>query len=583
MRSSMERKAGTPQELDALAGKRKWKNRLGMAAVSALVIALAAGSIGSYIRTRRTDLPDAPDGADFARNTNENRNVDADVVMAAGTTSVGVNAVTFAIDFLEDTSLYVEEVYLADGDSVEAGDKYIKFTQESIADARNELESAALSAQLAYRSGLIADGESRLQAQYIRDMAVLEAQFALQVYEDTIAQLDADYAQSAEAYEEAQLEYDRYLERVQNQTFYEDYEIASLKEAYEEAKELYADRKAYWEVTDDELKSSSPDSTAGMMTLSGAAGDAPAPDGEQAADEPGADRAAFAGSGGADRKEEQAARNERNWIVKTVSLLEQKATQAEEQYTSARAEYEAEIASAELTLQKLWNSLETAREDFADAEVAYQKQSLHAKTTYETAVAKGETAQAEHDTRLASLADSLERLQDAKEEADSNLALFESLVGDGYLYMEESGTVLMLMAQEGKALAGGSVIFAYSDPKQLSVSVAVSQDDIAKLCVGGTASVILSEYGSYSGVIETINPIAASDSRTSVSYTVTVNLQGDVSGLDANLTANVIFGGDISSVELPGGVPGEEGVPFNFEGTAAGGEEERHGKPTGTD
>ncbi len=116
------------------------------------------------------------------------------MVMAAGTTSVGVKAVTFEIDFLEDTSLYVEEVYLANGDSVKAGDPYIKFTEESIADAREELEAAALSAQLAYRSGQISDGESRLQAKYTYDTAMLEAQFAKQVYDDTIAQLEADYA-----------------------------------------------------------------------------------------------------------------------------------------------------------------------------------------------------------------------------------------------------------------------------------------------------------------------------------------------------------------------------------------------------
>ena len=81
------------------------------------------------------------------------------------------------------------------------------------------------------------------------------------------------------------------------------------------------------------------------------------------------------------------------------------------------------------------------------------------------------------------------------------------------------------------------------------MSVSVSQDDIAKLYVGQTASVVISDVGTYNGVIETINPIASSNSRTTVSYTVTVNLQGDVSGLDANLTASVIFGKDAPETE----------------------------------
>lgn len=590
----MEKKEEAIQEIDVLVRKRKWRNRLGIAAVAALVLGISAVSIGSYIRTRQTASQKNVEEPGDVRNADFNGQ--SGMVMAAGTTSVGVNAVTFEVDFLEDTSLYVEKVYLENGDSVEAGDKYIKFTEDSIADAREELKSTALSAQLAYRSGQISDGESRIQAKYTYDMAVLEAQFAKQVYDDTVAQLDADYAQSVKTYEEAQQEYNEYLERVQNNTFYDDYDIAGLKTAYEEAKELYIERKEYWEVTDDELKSGSSETigTAGMMTLSGStkegtasAGEADAersePKEEMSAPNDGAD---FAGSGSMSRQAGQDAQNDRKWIVKTVNLLEQEAEEAEEKYTAALEEYEAEIASAELTLQKLLNSLETAREDFMDAEVSYQKQSLNAKTVYETAVAKGKTAQDDYDTQLTSLKDSLDRLQDAQKEADSNLALFEKLVGDGYLYVEESGTVLMLMAEEGKALTGGSMVFAYSNPEQLSVSVSVSQDDIAKLYVGETATVIISDYGNYSGVIETINPVASSNSRTSVSYTVTVNVQGDVKGLDANLTASVIFGDAESGNKSSGGKAQKQGrvssglddMPKDFTDTESNREEEEHGQ-----
>ena len=59
---------------------------------------------------------------EFVQNQNQNFNSASSMVMAAGTTSVGVKAVAFEVDFLEDTSLYVEEVYLANGDSVKAGD-----------------------------------------------------------------------------------------------------------------------------------------------------------------------------------------------------------------------------------------------------------------------------------------------------------------------------------------------------------------------------------------------------------------------------------------------------------------------------
>lgn len=621
----MGQKEKTLQEMDVLVKKRKWKNRLGIVAVTAIVIAIAAVSLGSYIRTRQTAINNSME--DHAQNGNGNFHRESSVVMATGTTSVGVKAVTFAIDFLEDTNLYVEEVYLINGDSVKAGDKYIKFTEESIADAREELKSAALSAQLAYKSGQISDGESKLQAKYTYDMVMLESQFAKQVYDNTIAQLEADYVQSAKIYEEAQQEYQEYLERVQNNTFYDDYHIATLKEAYEEATELYADRMQYWEVTDEELKSGSSETmgTAGMMTLSGSAGRETTSDEEieeelkskddleedseedteskkdletdtesndksdkedteskkdtdKGTSSP-SDSAEFAGFSSMGKQENQDSQNERKWIIKTINLLEQEVEKAEENYTTALKEYEDEMASAELNLQKLLSKLEAAREDFTDAEVSCQKQALNAKTVYETSVAKGKTAQNDYDTQLTSLKDSLDRLRDAQEEADSNLVLFEALVGDGYLYTEESGTVLMLMAEEGKVLAGGSMIFAYSNPEQISVSMSVSQEDIAKLYVGEAASVVIADAGTYSGVIETINPIASSNSRTAVSYTVIVNLQGDVSGLDANLIASVIFGENTTpAVSSKDETSGQGDVPKDLADTIFDPKEDENGQ-----
>lgn len=574
----MENQDKQLQDTDALVKRRKWKNRLSIAAVVFVIAAISAVSIGNYMRTRQADSAEEPDAFD---RHGEPSGL-SDMVMASGTTSVGVDAVTFEIDFLEDTDLYVEKVYLSNGDNVQAGEKYIKFTEESIADARAALEAEALSASLSYRSGVISNGESKLQAKYTYDAAMLEAQYAQQVYDDTVAQLEADYAQAVKSYEEAQEEYNTYYESVQNNSFYEEYDVADLKKAYEEAYDLYVDRKSYWEVTDDELNSSQTDSKemSALPTLSdfakndisvinvakeespneGNVGDDTANGDNPNEENPGGDNtneeekpsppdkgARPEGFGGMTKQqEEQNAKNDRKWIVKTISLLEQEMEEAKENYEKALESYEDEVNSAELNLQKLFNQLETAREDYTDADVTYQKELLSAKTTYETAAAKGKTAQNDYDTQLASLEDSLDRLQDAKEEAESNLALFEELVGDGYLYTEEAGTVLMLTAQEGQTLVGGSMVMAYSNPKEISVSVSVNQDDIAKLYVGESANVTISEHGSYNGVIEMINPVSSSDSRTSVAYSVTVRLEGDVSGLEQNLTANVVFGSNSS-------------------------------------
>lgn len=531
---------------------RVGRKKLVVTVIGVGAVLVAAGVAGTMyyrqIQSSTTQENGGLWGHQNGKNMNEN------LVTASGTTSIGVDAVTFAIDFLEDTSLYVEEVYVSSGDEVEAGTQYLKFTDDSIEEARSELETTAKEAEISYRSGVITTQESKIEAKYTYQQALLDAQQAQQVYEDALAAAQATLDAAEEAYTEAQDDYNEYLYKVENNTFYEDYEVEEKKTAYEEAHELYVDRVAYWELTEDELDSldSSSNSMSGSSTTtvststtasdssataSGGQGDASAAGGM------------MGGGSSAASQEEQAAKADRQWILKTVALLEERMDEAEDEYEQAKEDYEDEIDGAELKLQKLLNTYESKREAYEAAQIAYQKEILSAKTTYETTLAKGQTAQNDYDTQLTSLSEALEKLADAKQEAEENLALFESLIGDGYLYTQEAGTILMSRAEEGETLAGGDIVFAYSNPEKITVSVAVSQNSIAQLSVGESAMVMISDYGNYNGVIESINPVSSSDSRTSVTYTVEVALDGDVSDLSANLTATVIFGMDEDNVQ----------------------------------
>lgn len=531
-------KAGTE-----LIKKRKRKQRIGMVVLVAILVVVGAGSLAVFIATRQdteeTNEKQSMNGGRFGGNEG--------VITASGTTSIGVDAVTFDIDFLEDTSLYVEEVYLSTGDVVEAGTKYVKFTEDSIAEAREELESTAESADLVYRSSVITTNESKIQAKYTYQQAILTETQAEAVYNETLASLQAKLDSAQKDLEEAQEDYNELYNQIANDTFYADYEVAEKKEAYEDAYDLYVTKMNDWEKTEDDLESSSSseaDSNSGSNTTAGGQGQM---------------------MGGADGS--SAGNSEEKWITKTLNLLKEEAEEAESEYEQALSDYEDAVEHAELNLSDLANKLETAQENYTAAELSYQKESLSAKTTYETALAKSQTAQTDYDTQLTSLQESLDKLQDAKTEADENLALFESLVGDGYFYTPEAGTVLMIRAEEGEALTGGDMILAYSNPEEITVSVSVSQDYISQLSVGDRANVTIADYGNFTGTIQTINPVSSSDSRTSVAYTVEIALEGDVSELSANLTATVVFGADGN---MPGGMekPADGKMPEGMEAPA---------------
>lgn len=518
----------------------KAKQRLGTAVIIFMILLVAGGSLYVFFSTRKEGTQKQ---GMFGEERERFPGMEG-MITASGTTAIGMDAVAFAIDFLEETNLYVEEVYASNGERVEAGAKLFKLTAESVEDARTELQNTAKEAELSYRSNVITTNQSKIQAKYTYEKALLEASQAAQVYEDKVAELQAQVDQAKSTYEEAQEAYQELYDAVTNNTLRDMYEVDAKKAAYEEAHEMYIKMVANSDLSEEELAGESmgeQEMSAGTAGIQQAAGGAPMGRG--------VDREAVA---------------YKNSVIKTIQLLKEEDEEAEQAYEQAQSDYEAALESAELDLKTLLNKMESAKADYEETTLNFQKESTGAKTTYQLATAKQGTAKTDYDTTLTSLDESLEKLQDAKEEADENLALFEKLVGDGYYYIEETGTILMIRVSEGQTLSGEDMIFAYSNPAEISVSVSVSQENIAELAVGDEATVMISEKGNYKGIITMINPVASSDSRTSVSYTVELALEGDVSELEANLSATVMFG-DMQmpqNMDRPSGMEMPEGIEF---------------------
>lgn len=476
--------------------RRKYFRKIIGISTLMIIISLTLGSLWYFHASR-------PDHKRMLSDDTEDRAIQIDsetVITATGITEIGVEPVIFPVDFLQDASLCVEEVYLADGDTVAAGEPCIRFTDESIQRAGAKLEKAVQDAELAYRSKVISNGEEKIQAKYTYDAAVLEAEYAPQVYQDTLTRLEMQLVKAQKACEDAQEAYNTYYTAVAYNTFYEDYQIEKLKKAYEDAYDLFASRRAYWEVTQEELSA-----------LSG-------------------DQAARGGQ------------NDRQWTVRTVALLKDEMTTAHEEYEQARQAYQKEIEGAELKLQKLLNQQERAQQELVDAQLECERESLHAKTTCELSAAKGQTAESDYKACLMGIDGELERLKDARDRAVENKAFFDELVGDGYLYTERPGTIFRVYAEKGQTLTGEEQIFAYSDPNERLVSVIVPESDAGSLHVGERASVAIADCGSFDGLIEAVVPIAAPDERTAIHSIITVSITGDSNMIGPAWTAVVTFG-----------------------------------------
>lgn len=411
------------------------------------------------------------------------------MVSAAGVTAMGIVSDDFEVENLE-TDLYIEEVYVSAGSEVEKSTPVLKISEESISEARKELEAAVREATLNFRAGALEYEQSKISAKYDYDAAVLKGEQAKEVYESTLAQLTQNVDAAREALEEANALIAEYTSAQENNTYAEEYPYEQLQALYNENLQLLKDRMEEWGI--------------GWSQVTG-------------------------GRGG----------NEYETVLAGLyAVLEQNL----KDYEEARENYDNAVADAELQLQKLNLQLSGLKADVEKAQKEKEEQEISARLVYETALARKEQAEGDYETALQKARAAFQELEDAREDAEKNLELFEESIGDGYYYASQKGTVLTVNYRAGGYLQSESMVAAYGSREEVTVTVAVDQTDIAALSVGDGASVTISGYGSYQGTITEINPVSSSDSRTSVTYNVTVLLNGDVSSLSANLTATVIFG-----------------------------------------
>lgn len=435
--------------------------------------------------------------------------ISGDMISASGVTSVGMTQENFEVENLE-TTLLIEEVYVSSGEEIEEGTKILKVSEDTVEEAREELEGVLREAKLAYRAGAIEYEQSKITAVYDRDAAILSGEQALAVYNATIAGLESSVESAQEELDEAKADIAEYQAAAEGNTYYEYYKVGEYKELYDENLKLLIAKMDEWGVSWSQVTSGGGSGMSSTASGSVSGGDA----------------------GGSTNN------NYATVLASLYKVLEQNL----EDYEQALDDYEDAELNAGFELQTLELGLSTLEKNLTEARVNYETRILDAKLTYETSLANAERAENDYETALEKAESDYESLKDASEEAEENLNLFENSIGDGYYYAAGSGTILRAMVRAEQYLTSDSTIFVYSNPEEMSVTVSVDQSDIASITVGDSAYVESSDYGGFQGVVTQINPVSSSSSQTSVTYNVTVTLSDNAANLTANQSVTVIFG-----------------------------------------
>ena len=457
-----------------------------------LVLALSGGSMATVMILHKNSSR-----SEFTLQDNlAGLNFTEDMIAASGVTNVGITEETFDVENLT-TVLEIEEVYAASGEEVTAGDKILKLTEDSV--------------ELAYRTGAIEYEQNLITAEYTRNSAILTGQQAKEVYDETVASLQSAVTRAEEELQDAEDDIAEYESYVNDGSYKSYFRVDEYQAIYDENLKALTDKMDEWGISWSQVTGSGGGSTQLSVDVSG--------------------NNAQPQSGGTSNA---------SILASLYSILEQNLKDLEE----AEDKYEDALTNAAFELQTLQLKLSSLQQAVTEAKEDYEIQLAQAKLTYETSLSGAERAESDYNTTVEKAKSDLAALKSTYEDAKENLELFESSVGDGYFYASEDGTILRTMVRAEQALTSDAVVFVYSNPKELTVTVSVDQSDITKLTVGDSAYVQSSAGSGYTGVITAIDPVSSSSSRTSVTYSVTVqiNVEDEEDSLSANESVTVVFG-----------------------------------------
>lgn len=221
---------------------------------------------------------------------------------------------------------------------------------------------------------------------------------------------------------------------------------------------------------------------------------------------------------------------------------------------TAEATYQATLAELDAAVADLEEELEEAQEDGDEDEIEELEaqlqiaennrstQSIEAKQTYDNTMTNYKYADQLYAIDTEGLEDDFNDARETLEEAEENLTSFEEEIGDGIVYAQYSGTVTELAYAAGDTLTNDATAVTFTDSDNVTMTVLVSQDDIAQISVGGNADIALTAYEEeiFSGEVASVSASAVSGSST-VNYEVSVRFTGDTSAVYSGMTGDVTF------------------------------------------
>jgi HlyD family secretion protein len=215
--------------------------------------------------------------------------------------------------------------------------------------------------------------------------------------------------------------------------------------------------------------------------------------------------------------------NSREMAQKIVDTLESDI----EKLTEENENLLTEIAQAQRTLNNAYRD--------------YQKGVLEAQKTLDTDTYYASVSSEYYSITTASLDNDIQIALDDYESAVEKLEEFDSYVVDNKVLSEYSGVVTEVPLAASDTISQNTRLVTLYDQDEVTMDISISEDDYDIVDIDGQVNISFTAYPDtvYNGKITDVSDAEYDSSTGELYYTLTVTVQGDVSGLYEGMTGEI--------------------------------------------
>lgn len=216
-------------------------------------------------------------------------------------------------------------------------------------------------------------------------------------------------------------------------------------------------------------------------------------------------------------------------------------------YSSARQQYESLLSQKEGwedTISQNQKAIQENNEEILKKQSILDVKITDAKNTYDLNVSYGELAGEIYSYTKEALQSSVNSAQEEMEQARETLEALEEFVGeDGIVYADGDGLVTNIYYEAGDDLMQTGTLLTYVKETDYTVSIDVSEEDIADISIGDSVSIVFEAYPEeeYTGTVSSVTTTKTSDHAKTVSYPVEIMIDGSTERLYGGMTAEITF------------------------------------------